>query len=393
MKILVFAYDLVVSGVVVNAIELAAALRDFHGHEVVLFAAPGPMVKLVEDKGLRFLPAPSAHLRIHPSPARMRALRDVIRRECPDLVHVWDWDQSLDAYYIEHLLMGFPIVVTDMTMNLQRMLPKALPTTFGTTELVDEGRVMGYRQVELMLPAVDVHRNAPDAVDPRPFREHYGIEDTDITLVTVSRLDTCLKGESLNRTLDAVSTLGRDLPVRFVMVGDGNARAKLQKKADETNTKLGRAAVVLTGMLVDPRPAYAAADIVVGMGGSALRGMAFGKPVVIVGAQGFSAPFTPETVGAFYHKGLYGRGDGSPSNTRLVGDIRELAEHPGNLSVLGEFSRQFVLKHFALETVSARFADFCHNAAANKRKPLVAAVDGLRIAAMWVRERRFMHLP
>jgi len=46
------------------------------------------MVKLVEEKGLRFLPAPEAH--VHPSPARMRASRDAVRRERPDLLHVWD---------------------------------------------------------------------------------------------------------------------------------------------------------------------------------------------------------------------------------------------------------------------------------------------------------------
>ncbi len=390
MKILVFAYDLVFSGVVVNAIELAAALRDIHGHELVLFAAPGPMVKLVEEKGLRFLPAPAAHLRSHPSPVRIRALREVIRRERPDLIHVWEWIQCLDAYYIEHLLMRVPMVVTDMSMSLQRLLPKALPTTFGTPEILDHARAAGHRQLELLLPPVDVHQNAPDAVDPQPFRECYSIEDRDITLVTVSRLDTYMKAESLYRTLDAVSTMGRDLPLRLVIVGDGEERAKLKRLADETNAKLGRAAVVLTGALVDPRPAYAAADIVIGMGGSALRGMAFGKPVVIVGEHGFSAPFTPETAASFYYKGIYGVGDGSSGNARLVGDIRWLAEHPDQLPALGRFSREFVIKHFAVETVSTRFSDFCHSAVANQPRCYVAVADGIRPAAVWFKERRFV---
>jgi len=153
---------------------------------------------------------------------------------------------------------------------------------------------------------------------------------------------------------------------------------------------LGRVAVVLTGALVDPRPAYAAADIVVGMGGSALRGMAFGKPVIIVGAQGFSVPFTPETAESFYYKGIYGAGDGSSDNARLVGDIRRLAEHPEKSQALGEFSRQFVIKHFALETVSERFAEFCNVAVANQPRLHVAVADGLRTAAVWVKERRFM---
>ncbi|MBK8185465.1 MAG: glycosyltransferase [Candidatus Competibacteraceae bacterium] len=91
MKILVYAHRLEVGGTQVNAIELATALRDLHGLEVVMFAQPGPMVRLIEEKGLCFLPAPDA--RFHPSLARMRALSDAVRREKPDLIHAWDWWQ------------------------------------------------------------------------------------------------------------------------------------------------------------------------------------------------------------------------------------------------------------------------------------------------------------
>jgi glycosyltransferase involved in cell wall biosynthesis len=388
MKMLIYAHRLDVGGSQVNAIELAATLRDVHGFEVVFFATPGPMVRLVEEKGLAFVPAPDA--RVLPSPARMNALREVVRHERPDIIHVWDWWQCIDAYYAVHLLMRVPMVVSDMTMGVTRLLPKGLPTTFGTPELVDRAKAAGRRRVELILPPVDVHRNAPNAVDPRPFRERYDIEDGDIALVTVSRLVDQMKGESLFRTVNAVCMLGRELPLRFVIVGDGTARAKLERLADETNAELGRPAVVLTGALLDPRPAYAAADIVVGMGGSALRGMAFGKPVVIVGEQGFSAPFTPETAESFYYKGIYGRGGGSPSNARLVADIRGLAERPDQLSALGQFSRQFVLRHFSLEAVSERLAEFCRGAAAEMTPLHVAAVDGLRTAAVYLRERKFL---
>ncbi len=390
MKILVFSYDLVFCGVSINTIELAASLRDLHGHDVVLFAAPGPMANLAKDKGLRFLPAPAAHHRVHPSPVRIHALREVVKLERPDLIHVWEWRQYLDAYYVEHLLMGVPMVVTDMSMSLQRLLPKALPTTFGTPELLDKARASGHRHLELLLPPVDVHQNAPDAVDTRPFCKKYGINDGDITLVTVSRLDSYMKAESLYRTIDAVCKLGRELPLRLVIVGDGDARADLQRLADETNSKLRRAAVVLTGALIDPRPAYAAADIVIGMGGSALRGMAFAKPVIIVGVQGFSAPFTTETADFFYYKGIYGIGDGNSNSRRLIEDIRSLAQYPDKLNELGTFSRQFVLNHFSLEKVSARFSEFCRYAVDIKPRLLVEAADGLRTAAVWVKERRFM---
>ena len=184
--------------------------------------------------------------------------------------------------------------------------------------------------------------------------------------------------------------LGRDLPLRFVIVGGGNARIELERHANEVNTELGRSAVVLTGPLLDPRPAYASADIVIGMGGSALRGMASGKPVIIVGEQGFAAPFDTETAQSFLYKGIYGIGNGSPDNTSLVNAIRALAERSEQFSAIGEFSRQFVQEHFALETVSARLEKFLSTAAAERPKFRVALADGLRTAAVWLRERRFI---
>src|SRR4051794_13386905 len=135
MKILVFAHRLEVGGTQVNAIELAAELRDAYGHEPILFATPGPMVELATAKGLRFVPAPDATR--HPSWARMRALRETVRRERPDLVHAWDWPQCLDAYYGVHLAQAVPLLVTVMSMAVPRLIPRAVLTTFGTPELVD----------------------------------------------------------------------------------------------------------------------------------------------------------------------------------------------------------------------------------------------------------------
>ena len=196
MKIVVFAHRMEVGGSQTNAIELSGALRDIHGHDVVLFATPGPMVKVAEEKGLRFIPAP--YPKGMPSLARMRALREVVRNEKPDLVHVWDWWQCVDAYYAAHLMERVPMIVSDtLSQQLTRLLPKTILTTFGTPEFVDQAKAEGRKRVELLVPPVDVHFNAPGVVDPRPFREQYSIGANDVVLVTVSRLDmTVKKGKS-----------------------------------------------------------------------------------------------------------------------------------------------------------------------------------------------------
>lgn len=388
MKVLVFGHWLEVGGTQVNAIELAATLRDAFGHEVVYYATPGPMQELVHQKRLRFLPAPAADF--HPSPARMRSLWRVLRQERPDVLHAWDWWQCVDAYYVAHLLLRVPMVVTDMSMGLVRLLPKALPTTFGTPALADQARAAGRRKAEVLLPPVDVEQNAPGVADPGPLRERWGVREDDVTLVSVSRLSRNMKSEPLWRAMDALRRIGRELPLRLLVVGDGEARPRLEEVAAETNRELGREAVVLLGPLIDPRPAYAAADVVVGMGGSALRGMAFGKAVLVVGERGFSEPFGPESADGFLRRGLYGVGDGDPDNARLVGHLRALASDRRRLRATGEFARSFVTTHFGLGAVGARLERILVAAAAERCRFHVAAVDGLRTGAIWLRERRFL---
>jgi glycosyltransferase involved in cell wall biosynthesis len=386
VKIIVFAHHLEVGGTQVNAIELSAALRDLHGHDVTLFATPGPMVDLVYKNKLSYFPAPGC--KIHPSPARMTALRKVIKNVKPDVIHVWDWWQCLDSYYLAYLLMGVPMLVTDMCMALSGVLPRKLPTTFGTPELVDKAKAAGHSDVGLILPPVDISKNSPGQGDPTHFLKRFNIKPDEITLVTVSRLAPSMKSDSLRRTIKAIGVLGRALPLRFIVVGDGNARPELETMAADINKSLGREAVVFTGAMLDPRPAYEAADVVVGMGGSSLRAMAFAKPVIIVGENGFSAPFNNETMSSFYYKGMYGFGNGE--GNPLVEQIRALTENRDELPALGEFSRQFVLKHFTFENVSSKLSDFCTSAASSSPRISSAAFDACRTTLICLRERRFL---
>ena len=386
MKLLFILDELVIGGSLVNAIELAASLRTSYGCDVAIFAAPGPMVRLTEAKGVRFIPAPVPGG--HPSPTRVRALCEVIRHERPDVIHAWDPMACFDAY-VAQFFTPTPIVFTIMKMEVANHLPAWPPITFGTPKLAEEAEEMGHRRVHLLLPPVDVNVNAPGTVDPAPFMRQYGITPDSITLLTVSRLVHSLKSESLFRTIDAVHQLGRVLPLRFLIVGDGAARTELEQRAEEVNNDLGRDAIVFAGALFDPRPAYAAADIVVGMGTSALRGMAFCKPTIVVGEKGFSTPFTPETESAIYHRGFYGIGDGDPNNSRLCAHIRCFAEHREIFSSLGQFSRQFVVQHFSLDAIAGQVLTV-YREAAEERQPLFARIlDIGRTAAVYVRCRKF----
>jgi L-malate glycosyltransferase len=378
MKILVFVDRLIVGGVPINAIDLAACLRDRHGHDVVIYGTAGPAVRLAEEQGLRFIPAPVARTR--PSLSRMRSLRRVVRSERPDLIQAWDWAACLDAYYIEHLCMGVPLMVSHSTMHLERLLPRSVPTTYMTPELIDHAAIARRLPVRLLLPPVNVVENAPGVANGDLFRRSQGLAPAEILIVTVSRLDNWIKAESLIRTIKVVKHLAKKLPIVFAIVGDGEARPELERLAAEANSEVGRRAVVLTGELLDPREAYAAADIVVGMGGSALRALAFAKPTVVVGKIGFARMFSPESAALFLYQGMYGSGDGTDNELTL--SIQSLATDARLRVETGEFSRKFLVEHFSLEVVGAILDRFCAETAIHKSSKTRALGEGIRTAAI-----------
>jgi glycosyltransferase involved in cell wall biosynthesis len=387
MKILVFAHKLVVGGTPINAIDLAVALRDLHGHQVVFFAAKGPLLDQVVQRGLRYIQAPEAEK--FPSSARMAALRRLVKQEKPDLVHAWDWFQAIDAYFSVHLSMGVPLLVTDMMMDLTRFMPRNLPATFGTLALVHQARAAGHKHVSYLPPPVDTQANRPQAVSSAAFRRDFGIDDKRFNVVIVSRLARSMKLDSIERAIRAISQMAMNTPVRLVIVGGGDAHTRIAELAAQANALVGQRAVVLTGELLDPRPAYQCADAVIGMGGSSLRAMAFAKPVIVVGEKGFSKLLEPSSVDCFLHQGFFGYGDGSASVSPLLSDLYRLSASSSLREKLGHFGRQITLDHFSIAAVSGKLSALCHDVATQPSCSMANVPDALRTVFIYLRERRF----
>jgi glycosyltransferase involved in cell wall biosynthesis len=377
MKILVFTHRLDLGGTQTNAIELAAAVRDTFGHEVVLFGTPGPAGDLAAARGLRLIPAPSPGRR--PSVAMMAALRAVVASEAPDMIHAWDWPQVLDAYFGARFTDDVPLLGTSMSMAVERFLPRAIPMTFGTAELRARAAEVWRSPVALLEPPVDTRANHPGAVDPGEFRRQHGLEDGVPTVVIVSRLSRDMKLAGIRRSIAAVAQLAATRPLRLVVVGDGDAFDELSVDA----ASVGAGAVVLAGALADPRPAYAAADIVLGMGGSALRAMAFARPVIVLGEQGFSEVFHPGTAEQFLWRGFFGLGDGNVGSDRLRRQLGQLLDDPAARTELGGFGLRTVTERFGVDAAASKVEALYRDtvaAAPLPRRALVA--EGARCLAV-----------
>ena len=174
-------------------------------------------------------------------------------------------------------------------------VPASVPLIMGTADLGGQARKVQKGGVWVIEPPIDVERDNPD-IDGSAFRRRHHVSDEEFLIVSVSRLALDLKLDALVRAIDAVDLLASAHPLKLVLVGDGPARDALEMRANAVNSRIGREVVLLPGAEMDPRSAYAAADLVVGMGSSALRAMAIGRPLIVQGEKAFSEIFEPETV-------------------------------------------------------------------------------------------------
>ena len=150
-------------------------------------------------------------------------------------------------------------------------------------------------------------------------------------------------------------------------MGSGDAEARLRGLGQEVNARLGREAVVFTGPMADPRAAYASADIALGMGSSAARALAFGRPLIVLGEFGWSRRFGPETAEKLFRNSFWSDTCSANAVDDLVRDIDELAADPVRRAGLRRFGREFSEANFGLDAMTARLASVYRAAGADYR--------------------------
>ncbi|WP_328468567.1 glycosyltransferase family 4 protein [Actinoplanes sp. NBC_00393] len=365
MRILVYPHAMEIGGSQINAIELGAAIRDM-GHEVAVIGEHGPLVELVTQLGLEHLPLPANRKR--PSPKVARQIRGLIRERSLDIVHGYEWPPALDCAAAAFPVRDTAAVCTIMSMAVAPFLPATMPLVVGTEALRAHAADRRPGPVYLIEPPVDVDANAPDHPVDR-FRAEYRLDrdETTIDIAVVSRLVPELKLEGVLTAIDVVGEVGCTRPVRLIIAGDGIAREEVERRAAAANARAGRRAVVLTGELRDPRPVYAAADIMLGMGSSALRALSFGRPLVVQGERGFWELLTPDTVNLFLQQGWYGLGDGTGGAERLTQHLLRLLDDAPLRAKLGSYGRDLAVERFSLQKAARSQLDIYERAIADRR--------------------------
>jgi phosphatidyl-myo-inositol alpha-mannosyltransferase len=355
VKVLVYPHATEIGGSQLHAVKIAAATRN-RGHEVLVVSRPGPLVDIVRRHELRHVLLDPRAVR-RPSRHAASQLTRLAQQHQIDVVHGYEWPPAVESFAGPRLRLGLPAVCTVMSMRVAPFLPRTMPLVVCTDQIRLRAEQAGHGPVTVLEMPVDVHGDAP-SFDPGTFRSDLGFKDSVPLLVVVSRLAPVLKLEGLLSACDAVAELATSgTPVRLAVVGDGPSRPLVEQAAAAANARAGRRVVALAGQLNDPRPAYAAADVALGMGGSAIRAVAFAKPLVVQGEQGFWELLTPDSAPEIMRRGWYGlgaEGDGRAAGTaRLAGILRSLLDAPESWARLGGYGRDLVVERFSMERAAA----------------------------------------
>lgn len=375
MRILVYPHDLRMGGSQLNAIELGAAVQEL-GHEVLLFGQPGPLVKAACELGLEFIAAPRPGKR--PSPTVIGALVRTVRERRVDVLHGYEWPPALECSAAARLAPGATAMATVMSMAVAPFIPKSMTLTVGTEQIRQWEASRGRRNVHLMEPPVDTSANRTAAtVGLADFQRRYSLTRDAMNVVCVTRLAHELKLEGIISAMDAVRELSVERPMRLIIAGTGPAAVEVESLAATINADTGRETVVLTGELSDPRPAYAAADVVLGMGGSALRGLSFGKPLVVQGERGFWELLTPESLPGFLWQGWYGSGPATAGEGKvaLCAVLRQLMADESLRARLGVLGRDLVEQRFSLGAAAKHQADLYQDLASSRPGPALTMLS------------------
>ncbi len=342
MRVITLPKNLEIGGTQVNAVNLAASLRT-QGHEVVIASQEGPLCARLSSRGVPVEDLPGTEHRV----GRVAAIANLIRGFRPDVIHAYEVRGILEASYASRVANGPPVLGSILSTRVPWYLPEATPITVGMPSLLEFTSNWRTGSVTLIDPPV-VPYDA-DSAGRLPGLD--SLNNPSHLVVLVSRLVEPFKKEGILRTISSIRHLESE-GFGLLIVGDGAARSLYETAARDENTRARRTVVSFAGELLDPAPAFAAADVVIGNGTSVLQAAAAGTPSVVTGREGFSTVVSGDVLDGLYYTGFYGVGQGVLRPDPLPDQIRQSVA-PSRRVELGTI-KESILGRYGVEVVAKR---------------------------------------
>jgi len=355
-RVLVQLNSLGLGGTQLNALDFATEVAKW-GYESVLIGPAdtipqGPsLFDVAAERGIEL----SSFVRPRTTLSGARLMSELANRFNADIVHVYGSWGYRSAWWGACGLGRRPLVLTIYEMKVEEVTPKHTSLIVGTRYLEEElaERPGGVR---LISPPVDTSRDNAAIIPTTAFIRSLALNPKNLRVVMITRLDEEMKASSVQTAIEALGLMDRN-DVDLVIVGTGTAEQRLRNLGDSVNLKMGRKAVVFAGSMADPREAYAAAHVMIGMGGSAARTLSFGKPLIVAGEAGWFRLFTPATSQELFRSSFWSPevvANPAPPLADMLGAILDDEPLRESLSALG---RSFAETHFGLPAMATKLAD------------------------------------
>jgi glycosyltransferase involved in cell wall biosynthesis len=338
-------------GTETHVLSLAAALIN-SGQRVSLISSGGPMRPQFEEAGCSiflfdFRAASSAA-----AADRLARLRDVMREQKIDIVHVHQTPSGLFAARAAEQL-AIPMIFTAHGTYY----PQAgMKTMLASSKAVISVSPPVGRYIEQLGFTSTIVPNGIDLTAFYPsehskLRSDLGIAEDAIVLVYASRLawGKATACDTLLRAMKDLHQYGWDR-LQLIVVGDGPKYEAIHALASFIQEESGRKFIHMLGKQSQMREYYNAADIVVGTGRVALEAMACEKPVLAIGNHGYYGWVEPDNYEQawshyFGDHGSYSR----YSRYLLSSDIAQGCRRLEVLRAWGKEGRRWVEREFHIE--------------------------------------------
>jgi glycosyltransferase involved in cell wall biosynthesis len=353
--VLYVVFKCFVGGHVLSAFTVANRIKD-NEFSVIFSGAYGEMV----DDIKKCMPFESVEIPIFykdrqsyfgtNSIAAIVNIRKIIKKYHVNLIHAFDARSYMHAYPAG-LIESVPTVCTlcggiDPYYNLP-----ISPIIMVFSEEQREKMINQYRWPEFNVQVVRTRIDLVLMHDKCNFfsdeeADYYGISLNLPKLMMISSFDNT-KILSIHRLLDVVEILFKQ-GVLFQLVligGKGELFLQAQQRGKSICAQYGANLIKFTGPINQAFRLLQRADIVLGVGRSAFEGMAYGKPTLIIGENGFAGAVCEKMIDKIAWYNFSGRNQTTDdSGSLLETEIIKLLGDVDYRRQLGEFGKNFVFR-------------------------------------------------
>ena len=357
-RILMVTMGLDIGGAETHIVELAKQLKVM-GHDVAVVSNGGVYVDEITAAGIRHHSAPLNRRSIPCMLRSLLALRRIIRKERPDVVHAHARIPGFLCGLLQPL-MKFPFVTTahwvfETGGGLRRL------TNWGQRTIAVSDDIKAYLMreygvaedhIRITINGIDTDKFSPE-VSGADVQSEFGLDPARPIVSYVSRMDAD-RALVARQLIEIAPRLDKQIPgVQLLIAGGGNVFDELNAMAQKVNAELGRSMVTMAGPRTDINRIVAAGHIFIGVSRAALEAMAAAKPVIVAGNEGYHGLFGPEKLeqarlGNFCCRGL----PLSEPQILLNDVVQALSLSEDRRQGLGRYGRQVIFDYYSVRRMA-----------------------------------------